>query len=58
MREQLGRDEEAHLRRRRVQGEDGHEREREQGDLVADLRDRLRGPELQELGLAEERRRL
>ena len=58
MRHQLGGDEEAHLRRRGVEREHGGERQREQRHLVAEHRDRLRGPELQELGLAEERRRL
>ncbi len=53
VRHQLRGDEEAHLGRGRVQREDGDEREGQQRDLVAEHGDRLRRPELPELGLPE-----
>ena len=57
VRQQLGRDEIAHLRGVRVEHEDGDERERDQADLVADQRHGLAEPEAPEHpALAQERR--
>jgi hypothetical protein len=54
---ELGRREQAHLRRGRVQSQNRYERERKQRHLVAELGDRLRRPQLQELPLPQQRRR-
>jgi hypothetical protein len=48
VRQQLGGDEVAHLRRVRVEDEDRDERERDQAHLVADQRHGLAGPEAPE----------
>jgi len=46
--------EQAHLRRGRVQRQDGGERQSEQRDLVAEQGDRLARPEVPEVTLPQE----
>ena len=53
-RQELDRSERSDLKRGCVQGEERHERKRDAADLRPELADRLRRPELQEIGMAPE----
>src|SRR4051812_46905179 len=55
VRKESGGPEVAHLRRARVQCEDGREGQRDQRDLVAEERDGLSEPEAAEVALAQHR---
>ena len=53
-RQELDRADEAELERRDLQEERGDQRDGQRADLRAELADRLAGPELQEVGMAQE----